>query len=33
MFEVTDQASKTIKDYLKDQEGRPSIRIFLNPGG
>ena len=33
MFEVTDQASKMIKDYLKDQEERPSIRIFLNPGG
>jgi Fe-S cluster assembly iron-binding protein IscA len=33
MFEVTEKASEMIKDYLKDQEELPSIRIYLNPGG
>ena len=33
MFQVTEKANEMIKDYLKDQEALPSIRIFLNPGG
>ena len=33
MFQVTEKASEMIKDYLKDQEGLPSIRVYLNSGG
>lgn len=33
MFEVTHKAGEMIKDYLKDQETMPSIRLFLNAGG
>ena len=33
MFEVTPKAGEMIKDYLKDHEELPSIRILLNSGG
>jgi hypothetical protein len=33
MFELTDKASEMLKDYFKDQEAIPSIRLFLNEGG
>jgi hypothetical protein len=33
MFEVTEKASEMIKDFLKDKEGNPSIRIMLSQGG
>ena len=33
MFEVTTKAGDMIKDYLKDHEELPSIRIVLNAGG
>ena len=32
MFEVTEEASKEIANYLKDQKPTP-VRIFLNSGG
>ncbi len=33
MFEVTEKAGEMIKDYLKDQDELPSIRVLLNSGG
>jgi Fe-S cluster assembly iron-binding protein IscA len=33
MFEVTEKASKMIKDFLKEREEIPSIRIMLSEGG
>jgi len=33
MFQVTENASAIIKDFLKDKEEAPSIRIMLNHGG
>jgi hypothetical protein len=33
MFQVTEKAGEMIKDYLKDQDTLPSIRIYLNAGG
>ena len=33
MFEVTDKAGEMIKEYLKDQDEIPSIRVYLNSGG
>jgi Fe-S cluster assembly iron-binding protein IscA len=33
MFEVTEKASEMIKDFLKDREEIPSIRIMLSQGG
>jgi hypothetical protein len=33
MLEVTPKAGEMIKDYLKDHEELPSIRILLNSGG
>jgi len=33
MFEVTEKASEMIKDFLKDKEEIPSIRVMLSQGG
>jgi len=33
MFEVTEKASEMIKDFLKEKEEIPSIRIMLSQGG
>lgn len=33
MFQVTDKADTMIKDFLKDKEEVPGIRIFLAQGG
>ena len=33
MFEVTEKASEKIKDFLKDREEYPAIRIMLSQGG
>ena len=33
MFEVTEKASEMIKEFLKDKEEIPSIRIMLSQGG
>lgn len=33
MFEITDKASEMLKEYFKDREEIPSIRLFLNEGG
>jgi hypothetical protein len=33
MLEVTEKASEMIKDFLKDREDIPSIRIMLSQGG
>ncbi len=33
MFEVTEKADSMIKDFLKDKEEIPGIRIFLSQGG
>lgn len=33
MFQVTDKADTMIKDFLKDKEAIPGIRIFLAQGG
>jgi hypothetical protein len=33
MFEVTEKASDMIKEYLKDHEQIPPIRILLSQGG
>jgi Fe-S cluster assembly iron-binding protein IscA len=33
MFQVTEKASAMIKDFFKDKEEVPSIRIMLNQGG
>ncbi len=33
MFEISDKASEMLKDYFKDKEALPSIRLILNEGG
>jgi len=33
MLEVTAKASEMIKDFLKDKEEIPAIRIMLSQGG
>jgi Fe-S cluster assembly iron-binding protein IscA len=33
VFEVTEKASAMIKDFLKDREKMPSIRLMLTQGG
>lgn len=33
MFEITQKANEMVKDYLKDREVVPSVRIFLSEGG
>ena len=33
MLEITDKASEMIKDFLKDREETPAIRIMLSQGG
>ena len=33
MFEVTEKASEMIKDFLKDRDPVPPIRIMLSQGG
>ncbi len=33
MFEVTDKATEMIKEFLKDKDEIPSIRIMLSQGG
>jgi Fe-S cluster assembly iron-binding protein IscA len=33
VFEVTEKASAMIKDFLKDREEAPSIRLMLAQGG
>jgi len=33
MFEVTEKASDMIKDFLKDRDEIPHIRIMLSQGG
>ena len=33
MFEVTEKATEMIKDFFKDKDEVPRIRIFLSQGG
>lgn len=33
MFEVTEKANEMIKDFLKDKEEEPFIRVALSQGG
>ena len=33
MFEVTEKASDMIKDFLKDKDEFPAIRLMLSQGG
>ena len=33
MFEVTEKASEMIKDFLKDKDEIPAIRLMLSQGG
>jgi Fe-S cluster assembly iron-binding protein IscA len=33
MFEVTEKASDMIKDFLKEREEIPHIRIMMSQGG
>jgi len=33
MLEITEKASEMIKDFLKDKEEIPAIRIMLSQGG
>ncbi len=33
MFEVTEKASEMIKDFLKDKDVIPAIRVMLSQGG
>ena len=33
MFEVTEKASEMIKDFLKDREEFPPIRLMMSQGG
>ena len=33
MFEVTEKANEKIKEFLKDREEIPAIRIMLSQGG
>ena len=33
MFEVTEKASEMLKEFLKDKEEIPAIRLMLSQGG
>ena len=33
MFEITEKASDMVKEFLKEKEEIPSIRIMLSEGG
>ena len=33
MFEVTEKATEIIKEFLKDKEENPFIRVALSQGG
>ncbi len=33
MFEITEKANEMIKDFLKDKDEFPPIRIMLSQGG
>ncbi len=33
MFQITEKATEKIKEYFKDRETSPSIRIILSQGG
>jgi hypothetical protein len=33
MFQVSEKATEMLKEYFKDRESVPSIRIHLAPGG
>jgi len=33
MLEITEKASDMIKDFLKDREDIPAIRIMMSQGG
>jgi hypothetical protein len=33
MLQVTEKATSMIKDFLKDKDDVPGIRIFLSQGG
>jgi hypothetical protein len=33
MFQVSDKATEMLKEYFKDRETLPTIRIYLAPGG
>jgi iron-sulfur cluster assembly protein len=33
MFQVSEKATEMLKEYFKDRETVPSIRIYLAPGG
>ncbi len=33
MIEISDKAIEMLKDYFKDREEIPSIRLLLNEGG
>jgi hypothetical protein len=33
MIEVTEKATEMIKDFLKDKEDIPSIRVMMSQGG
>ncbi len=33
MFQVTEKATEKLKEYFKDRETVPSIRIVLSQGG
>ena len=33
MFQVSDKASEVMKEYFKDREEAPSIKVVLNEGG
>jgi len=33
MFEVTEKASEMIKDFLKERDVIPAIRVMLSQGG
>jgi Fe-S cluster assembly iron-binding protein IscA len=33
MFEITEKANEKIKEFLKDKEDIPAIRVMLSQGG
>ena len=33
MFQVSEKATEMLKEYFKDRETLPTIRIYLAPGG
>jgi len=33
MFQVSEKATEMLKEYFKDREAPPTIRIYLAPGG